>query len=193
MPGISLDRRTKILVAAGCLLLIAGLAYRFQPSIQDLLGPGEEIAIKEKQLGKYRQMARSAELLTERYKANIKVLNKLRSGLLSGTTPALAAVDIQNILNGIAVKRGIEIRKVRVLKPEEMADAEYISIPVQFTLSSTIRQLKGVLYGIENASRYLSIKKITIRVPRTAKSKPQAMIQADLTVAGIMKWVQPPA
>jgi Tfp pilus assembly protein PilO len=192
MPEISFDRRTKILIAVGCVLLIVGLGYRFQPHIRDAWNPDQEIAVKEKQLHKYRQMAKSAELLTERFKANEKVLNKLQSGLLSGTTPALAAVDIQNILNSIAVKRGVEIRKVRVLKPEELESAEYISIPVQFTLSSTIRQLKGILYGIETASRYLTVKKITIKVPRAARAKPQAMIQADVTVAGMMKWVQPP-
>ena len=192
MPEIGLNRRTKIMVLAGCILLIAGLGYRFQPAVRDAWNPDEEIAVKEKQLLKYRQLARSAQLLTERYEANQKILKALQSGLLSGTTPALAAVDIQNILNDIAVSRGVEIRKVRVLKPEETGSTEYISIPVQFTLSSTIRQLKGILYGIENASRYLSVKQIRIRVPRGARAKPQATIQADVTVAGFMRWVQPP-
>ncbi|MBW1788569.1 MAG: hypothetical protein JRK53_18435 [Deltaproteobacteria bacterium] len=187
MPVIGFDRRTKLLLAVGCVLLVAGVGYRFQPRIQAIWSPNEEIVIKEKQLKKYRKIAKSGKLLAERIKANEKVLKKLQAGLLSGTTPALAAVDIQNILNDIAVKSGIEIRKVRVLKPEEMDDAEYIGIPVQFTLSSTVRQLKGILYGIDNASRYLSVKKITIKVPRAGRSKPQAKIQADVTVAGMMK------
>ncbi len=187
MPVIGFDRRTKLLLAVGCVLLIAGVGYRFQPRIQGIWSPNEEIVIKEKQLKKYRKIAKSGKLLAERIKANEKVMKKLQAGLLSGTTPALAAVDIQNILNDIAVKSGIEIRKVRVLKPEEMDDAEYIGIPVQFTLSSTVRQLKGILYGIDNASRYLSVKKITIKVPRAGRSKPQAKIQADVTVAGMMK------
>ncbi|MBW2284060.1 MAG: hypothetical protein JRF65_05600 [Deltaproteobacteria bacterium] len=187
MPVIGFDKRTKLLLAVGCVLLVAGVGYRFQPRIQAIWSPNEEIVIKEKQLKKYRKIAKSGKLLAERIKANEKVLKKLQAGLLSGTTPALAAVDIQNILNDIAVKSGIEIRKVRVLKPEEMDDAEYIGIPVQFTLSSTVRQLKGILYGIDNASRYLSVKKITIKVPRAGRSKPQAKIQADVTVAGMMK------
>ncbi len=187
MPVIGFDRRTKLLLAVGCVLLIVGVGYRFQPRIQGIWSPNEEIVIKEKQLKKYRKIAKSGKLLAERIKANEKVMKKLQAGLLSGTTPALAAVDIQNILNDIAVKSGIEIRKVRVLKPEEMDEAEYIGIPVQFTLSSTVRQLKGILYGIDNASRYLSVKKITIKVPRAGRSKPQAKIQADGTVAGMMK------
>jgi hypothetical protein len=187
MPGIMHNRRTKALLLIGGALLIAGLGYRFMPTLQGLNTPNEEIAVKEKQLRKYARMVESGKALSEELEANGKVLRELQSGLLAGKTPSLAAVDVQNILQGIAAGSGVEIRKVRVLKPEEIEGTDYVSIPVQFTLSSTIRQLKGVLYGLETASRYLSVEKITMKASRSPRKRDDGIIQSDVTVSGKMK------
>ena len=68
-----------------------------------------------------------------------------------------------------------------------MDEENYLSVPVQFTISSTIRQLKEMLYRIETSPKYLTIKKIRISVRHTRGLR---QIQSNLTVAGVMKSVE---
>jgi hypothetical protein len=189
---VHIDNRKKKIIAAGLLLLCLGLAYRFLPQFQEIGRPSAEVSLKEKQLKKYRELVRSGKELEAQVRSQEQMIEQLESGLLSGKTSALAAVDVQNILNGIATTSGTEIKKVRVLKAEEMKRGEYVSVPVQFTLSTGIRQLKAILYGIEASNKYLRVEKISIKVPRLAKQKAEAAVQADMTVAGIMRRTDEP-
>ena len=143
--------------------------------------------MKEMQLAKYRQMVQKGKDLQAKHISLIRTLEQLESGLLTGETPALAAVDVQNILNEVASRSEVEIKTVRVLKPEKMDEENYLSVPVQFTIRSTIRQLKEMLYRIETSPKYLTIKKIKINVRHTRGLR---QLQSDLTVSGVMKLAE---
>ena len=175
-------RRKYLLVAAGALLIIA-LLYRFFPGLR----VGEisaEIAVKERKLAKYHEALREKKDLEARLASLNRTVGRLESRLLTGDTPALAAVDIQNLLNGIAARSAIDIKTMRVLKPEDEDQGKYMVIPVQFSISSTVRQLKEVLYRIESSPKYLTIN--NIRITALKKQQPEK-IQSTLTVAGFMK------
>ncbi len=184
MLKFKIDKKRKYILIGVAVLFLFGLLYRLLPSFQGIQAGGEEIALKEKQLGKYRQMIEEGDNLEERVISLNQTIKRMESGLLTGKTPSLAAVDIQNILNEIASKSDVEIKTVRVLKPEKMDEENYLSVPVQFTISSTIRQLKEMLYRIETSPKYLTINKIKISVRHTRGLR---QIQSNLTVAGVMK------
>jgi len=56
-------------------------------------------------------------------------------------------------LNEIAIGSGVEIKSIQVLKSQQKDTEPYIGVPVQFTVSATIRQLKDILYKVETSSK----------------------------------------
>lgn len=179
---LKLDKRTKTIIIIGAVLLLLGLTYRLIPFFQGISDAGLEIALKERQVEKLRNMVQKVGDPEDGIARLNRTLKRAESGLLTGKTPALAAVDIQNILNGIAEKSGIDIKTTRVLKAEEID--RYMGVPVQFTVSSTTGQLKEILYGIETSSRYLTVKRLKTSVERRGKS---GISRTTITVVGYMK------
>ena len=182
----------------GAVLLLFGLAYRFYPYYEEMMGGGEtNIAATKNRITKYRQVVKGKGELEARLVSVKNYLDLAEKGLLTGKTIPLAAVDIQNTLNEIALASGIEIKSMQVLKSQKAEpnvhnkkqDAElYLSVPVQFSVSLTIRQLKDILYKIEASPKFfLTVEWIRISV---AGAGAPGQIRCDIAVSGIMKNVK---
>jgi hypothetical protein len=77
---------------------------------------------------------------------------------------------------------------MQILSSQKRDSYLYISVPVQFTVSATIRQLKDILYKIEASPKFfLTVERIGISV--VGASGP-GQIRIDITVSGIMKNVK---
>ncbi len=181
---ISLTRERKYILIGGAILLFFGLMYRALPLFQGVYDGGAQITAKEKQLAKYQRAIEDGKELKKRLAALTSALKRGESGFLTGKTPSLAAVDMQNILNAITAKSGVEIKSMRVLKAAKQDDTKYLSIPVKFSIVPTVGQMKEILYGIETSGKYLTVRKIRITVPRR---KGREQLRVDMTVAGFMK------
>lgn len=186
MIKFSLTRERKYILLVGAGLLFFGLVYRIFPLFQGVYGGSDQIDAKRKQLVKYQGVLGQEKQLKDRLSALSKALKRGESRFLSGRTPSLAGVDMQNILNRITSKSGVEIKSVRVLKALKQEDARYLSIPVKFSIIPTIRQLKEILYGIEASGKYLTVREMRINVPGR---KNRAKLRVDMTVTGFMKAV----
>lgn len=180
----SLTRERKYILIGGAILLFFGLMYRALPLFQGIYDGGAQIAAKEKQLAKYQRAIEEGEELKRRLAALTSALKRGEFGFLTGRTPSLAAVDMQNILNAITAKSGVEIKSMRVLKAAKQDDTKYLSIPVKFSIVPTVRQMKEILYGIETSGKYLMVRDIRITAPRR---KGREQLRVDMTVAGFMK------
>ena len=184
------DKRRRYLLIAGAVLLLFGLAFWLFPFFEGIQGGDTDIGAQKKRVAKYRQTVKGRGELEARLVSLNKSLEQVEAGLLTGKTAALAAVDIQNILNEIALGSGVEIKSVQVLTSQnQKQDAElYISVPVQFTVSATIRQLKDILYKIEASPKFfLTVERIGISV---AGAGGPGQMRVDITVSGIMKNVK---
>jgi len=184
------DKRRRYLLIAGAVLLLFGLAFWLFPFFEGIQGGQTDFAAQKKRVAKYRQTVKGRGELEARLVSLNKSLEQVEAGLLTGKTAALAAVDIQNILNEIALGSGVEIKSVQVLTSQnQKQDAElYISVPVQFTVSATIRQLKDILYKIEASPKFfLTVERIGISV---AGAGGPGQMRVDITVSGIMKNVK---
>jgi hypothetical protein len=182
LNNLRLDKRKKTLILAGAALLFLGLLYRLMP----LLSLGEikdDISIKQRKLVKYREALREKKDLQTRLISLNRVMNRLEAGFLSGSTPALAAVDIQNLLNDIAGRSNIDIKSMRVLKPKSDYE-EYTIVSVELTINANVKQLKELLYRIENSPKYLVAERVRIRALKAPQSDE---LRSTLTVAGLMK------
>ena len=184
MLKLNITKEKKYILIGGGVLLLLALLYRFYPTIQDIGPKGSEIDLKKQKIARYRQKAQKRDELESRLIKLNRNLQQAEFGLLAGETPALAAVDIQNIINKITEKIDIEVNTIRVLKTVGFDNMNYLSVPVQFSFKSSIRQLKELLYEIESSPKYLSIVNMKFRNPgRTPLDK----VQSTVTVSGFLK------
>ena len=186
--ALIVDKRRRYLLIAGGVLLLFGLAFWLYPFLEGIQGGETDIAAQRKRIAKYRQTVKGRGELDARLASLSKSLERAEAGLLTGKTAALAAVDIQNVLNEIALGSGVEIKSVQVLKSPQKDSDMYISVPIQFTVSATIRQLKDILYKIEASPKFfLTVERIGISV---AGAGGPGQIRCDIAVSGIMKNVK---
>ncbi|MCP4351779.1 MAG: hypothetical protein GY795_40470 [Desulfobacterales bacterium] len=187
-----MTKERKYILIGGAILLFFAAIYRFGSDFEGFDSLEDDIALKEKKLAKYYQIVQEKSDLEAKHMRFNRALDRAEAGLLSGRTHALAAVDIQNILNDIAGRTGVEINSMRVLKkqknkPEEEEDSVenlYTSVHVQITVSSTIRQLKEVIYKIESSLKLLRVTGMRIRLTSVRQVE---KIYSTLTVEGFMK------
>ena len=212
MISFSLTRERKYILIGGAILLFLGLVYKTLPLFHGIFDGSAQIAAKEKQLARYQRSIEEGKELKTRLVALTSALEQGESGLLTGRTPSLAAVDMQNILNTITQKSGMEmqsvrvlkatkqegakylntitqksgmeIQSVRVLKATKQEGAKYLSIPVTFSIVLTTRQLKEILYRIETFDKYLTVHEITIDAPL---GKGREQLRVNMTVNGFTK------
>lgn len=182
MAPIAKER--KYILIGGILLLLAGAAYRFLPAIESVFAKSDEMQFKEMELEKYRAALRKKTLLQAERVAAERELARVEAGLLTPSTPALAAVDIQNMLNNIAEQKKIVIRSMRVLEPKPVEAEQYLTIPLEVTATASIRQVKELLFRIENAPKLLKVIKLRIRLPNYRRPEE---IYTSFTVEGFMK------
>jgi hypothetical protein len=184
------DRRRRLLLFAGAVLLLFGLIYRLYPSNEGAEGGEAGLDALMKRVAKYRQVVDGKSVLEARRAELRKSLQQAEAGLLTGQTPALAAADIQNTLNEIAVAAGVEIKSMQVMPSQEgKKDPDlYAGVPVQFSVTLTAGQLRDILYRIETFPRFfLAVQ--WIRLNTVGAGEP-GMIRCDMAVAGIMKHVK---
>ena len=175
-------QRKHILITLAILTSLA-IAYRVAPFFEEILSPGEEIELKERRLIKYQKMIDSGRDIDKRRDSLNETVRQLESRLLTGKTPSLAAVDVQKIMGEIAGKSNVKIGVVKVLKPEELDQHDYLRIPVEFRILPTMRQLKEILYRLKTTQKYLAVKKMVIQKNR----KKGRELRCNITVIGFMK------
>jgi len=194
MAKFHMGKQQKAIVIIGALLLVGGLLYRVFPFWEIMGGAGDEIAVKEKRIAKYRRMIQEGGGLEGELKALEQMIAAGESGLLTGKTASIAAADIQSIVEEMAKESDVEIKTVRVLKPEALEKGDYLSIPVQLTLSTDMGPLAHFLYRIETSPKRLTVKALKIRVASTRARSPklpaQPGILVDLTIHGFLKKAQ---
>jgi len=183
MP-FTLTRERKIILTVGAVLLLLGLIYNLAPTVRGVFSEDEALSLKEQKLIKYLAKVNQKASYVKQAKALQSRLQRIEAGLLTPKTPALAAVDIQTMVRDIAVRHGAEVKTMRILSTASSEDNAYLAIPVEVTLTSNVRQLLEVLYGIETSSRLLHVTDITARA---AGGRRGDTILATMTVEGFMK------
>jgi hypothetical protein len=184
------DKKRLTLLIGGAVLILFGLAFRFYPYYEGIIGSEADITDTKSRIAMASRIVKGKGRLEANLASLEKSLGQAEAGLLTGKTAALAAVDIQNTLNEIALGTGIEIKSMQVLKSQDpKQDAEpYVSVPVQFSVSLTIRQLKDILYKIETSPKFfLTVEWIRIGLAGAASP---GQIRCDIAVSGIMKNVK---
>lgn len=180
----AMTRERKIILLAGAFLLVIGAMYRFWPAIVSTVSVADDIAFKTDQVEKYQQIAARKDQVVKENAGIKKQFRQMESRLLTGSTPSLSAVEIQNTLNAIAEAVGVKFSTMRVMKAVESEEADYVRVPVQFSMDSDILQFKDLIYQIETSSRLLVVSELDIRQLR---SRDGYRIRSVVTVEGVME------
>jgi hypothetical protein len=181
---IQLNRERKILLIGGLLVIFAGAIYRFSPSLPSFITNSDEMSSREKELKKYRIALEEKQQLEAILVSAERELARNEAGLLSQKTPALAAVEIQNMINDIAEQRKIPVQSIRHLKSKPKEKGDYMTVPVEVKMTATTRQMVGAFFSIENSRRLLRITSIRIRSPNM---RDKEKLSCTFTVEGLMK------
>ncbi len=173
----------KYIILAGVVIAVLAGVYIGYPFFGRLVSMDDEIYVKEKQLKKYRTKLKEKEDLEKKYDQLKKILEKKESGLFSDNTAALAAANIQNLVNEMAVQSEVEIRSMQVQQPESETGTPYVAIPVQVAFISDIKRLKTFLYRIENSEKILKVTDLEVTYRRGRSSD---QVNTLMTVVGGM-------
>jgi hypothetical protein len=182
MWKLKADRKITYFLIAAAALILMGFLYRFLPSLGGLMSLDKEIELKERQVVKYQKLIASRSNLDERLNFLNNILKGLEAGLLNGKTPALAAADIQMILDEIVSKSNLKLSSIRVLKTEELEQKDYVSVQVEFIIKADIRQLNEIFYRLATSPKFLTVIQMRVMV----RGQPGEN-ECNMTLAGLMK------
>ena len=144
------SKREKVLILASftILPLVLGNYFLIVPYLQHEEWVKNQLEIQPQLLEKnLRFINRKAEIEAGLEKAQAD-LKGLQSKLLSGDTSSVSASSLQEAMQVLADKEGIQIISTRVLNPEVIGS--FTKIPIQLELSGQIDQLANFIKGIES-------------------------------------------
>jgi hypothetical protein len=162
----------------GLLVFVFGIIY---PIITGNMKTRKEIEEKKRRIETYSSIAEKKGSI----KARLEYLKSKRAAfdqrLLSGDTPAVAAAELQTILNDMASEHELTINSQRIINPKERG--LLLEVPVQILTQCTITKLKELLFQIESYPKFLSVSDLNIRVYRIRDPKD---IEARIDVSGFI-------
>ncbi len=161
---MNISRRDKKFLTVGALALLLFLVinYIIIPFIQSEREIRESTEQKEVTLEKYeRIIAGRAEV--EKQLAQVKKKQtQLNAKLLTGSTPSLAAADMQKMLEKIAATHDLEMKSVKVQDGEKQGDL--LTIPLEIRLQTDLERTRKFLADIEKSQKHLIVPSLKISV-----------------------------
>jgi Tfp pilus assembly protein PilO len=177
----NLARRERTIVAAGLAVavLIGGWSFVVEPILEAARRSAEMVPAREQVLLKRRDLiARKAAITGELEGASVRV-EALSARLLTASTPAVAASELQKIVKELAALAKTEVRSERILPTAERG--ELVEIPVEIAVSGEIRQLVDLLARLDQAPKLLTVQDLRVRVVNVGQ--PRELL-ATLTLSG---------
>jgi Tfp pilus assembly protein PilO len=173
-----------------------GLYFGARPLLPRLaaLGPRSERLLQEKYtvLNAYRQAVGRESALIAESEATEARIGAHEQALLPGSTPPLAAADLQTRLKQLAERAGLKIQSEKILA--QVKRGAYLEIPVQIVANGEIRNLKDFIVAAEASPVFIAVQEMSLRsvkrrqfVPETRTYTDVNDMQASMTLAGLIR------
>jgi len=181
---VNISKRDKKFLTVGALALLLFLVinYVIVPFIESEREIREGTEQREVTLENYeRIIAGRAEV--ERQLAQVKKKQaQLHAKLLTGSTPSLAAADMQKMLEKIAGAHDLEMKSVKVQDGEKQGDL--LTIPLEIRLQTDLGRTSKFLADIEKNQKYFIVPslKISVQNQRDPKEVIVTMVVAGFFV-----------
>ncbi|KJU85933.1 General secretion pathway M protein [Candidatus Magnetobacterium bavaricum] len=157
--------RRKIITSVLIMLLLAiGVLYDnvYRVARERKEDVADRKALKIKKIKDYRTTVAQKETLEEIHEEYKKNVDLITNYVIHGKTPALAAADLQSIIQSTLTPRGGNITRFNVKPTENTPPFQVINVEMDVTCP-TISVLNDILYEIETRKPFLFIKKLDIR------------------------------
>ena len=161
---MNISKRDKkvLMIGALAVALFLVINYVISPFIEsenDIQGGTEQ---KEMLLQKYERVINQRGEIEKKLAKMKREQSDLNKKLLKGSTPSLAAAEMQKMLENISKKYDLELKSVKVKDAEE--SGEFLAIPLEIRLTTDLNSTRKFLADLEKNSKYLIIPKLKISV-----------------------------
>lgn len=134
----------------------------------------------------YRGLLASKDKVVRANQAMKEALARIEGQFLSGSNPALASADLQEIVKNLTSEHGVQMSSAKVLQPREAGP--YLEVPVQVQLSANITQFVALLHSLEHHKKLLFIPELEINAPFVAKEdKKEVTLRVSMVISGVIK------
>ena len=186
LERLSPPQRRLVWLGGGGLLLILFYLAVVSPLLSLEDSWNQELVNRTKLLSKYQSLLKSKNQAIQANKAMKAALARTEGQFLSGSNPAVASADLQEILKNLAKEQGVQMTSAKVLPPREAG--LYLEVPVQVELTATINQLVTLLYHLEHHKKLLFIPDLDINAPRMVKGDNKDVpLQVSMVISGVIK------
>ena len=156
-------RDKKVLMIGGlAVVLFLIINYVISPFIESENDIQEGTEQKEMLLQKYERVINQRGEIEKKLAKMKREQSDLNKKLLKGSTPSLAAAEMQKMLENISKKYDLELKSVKVKDAEE--SGEFLAIPLEIRLTTDLNSTRKFLADLEKNSKYLIIPKLKISV-----------------------------
>jgi hypothetical protein len=178
-----ISKRDKRFLQLGLLavLLFIVTKYLVIPFYQQEISLREEIEGMELTHEQYKKIVLKRDDIEKQLSQITQKKNKITSQFLRGDTPALAASELQRILEQIAKTSEVELKRVRVRDSDEVG--EFLSIPIEVRMTTDLQKATQFLEGIKKSNKFLYVGKLKISVKN--RRDPKSLI-VTMTVNGLI-------
>lgn len=162
-----MKRKSKLLIISIPLIIIlaAGVIYQY-----GIIGIREEVSsVNDLKMSKIKTLQKYTEAIAQKtnLEKQILALKNTRknddSKIIVAQTPAIAAANLQDSVQGIITGRGGTINSERVEKPEELGKFKVTNVVLD-VIFPDVRALSDTLFAIETQTPYMVVKELDIRV-----------------------------
>lgn len=182
-----IDLRNKRATIVGVVFIICYAIYIFvaQPIYKKQQMVAQQIQNKILLIQKYQEIVKQKPYYKAKGIENKLTHTTLTQKFLDGTNPSLAAASQQRLVQELARKTGINIVRVKVDKPKYME--KLLSISIQVTTHSNLKNLTRFVHALENNKKFMIIEEIAAQ--RTNSKHPEEL-QSKLTIRGFIKIIE---
>jgi len=181
MPLLKPRERTMIGLGAAAALAIGAYLYLVEPLVNRAREAESLVPVREAALERRRLLVAQRPRLAEELETATRLLESESARLLSGPTAPLAASELQKLIKDMATGTNVEVRSERVLPVAERDGIQ--EVPIEMTITGSIRDTVAVLSRIERADRLLALKDLKIRVLGPGQARD---VTTTLSVAGYL-------
>jgi len=179
------ERERKVLIIGGIaiFLILAFQLFTWYDVTKDRLKDfsGDKYYMLQKQLDRIAE-SKNIDNKAKKVEAELK---RLENTLLKGSTPPVAAADLQKFLKDTAAISNINVKLERTLNPVILEN--YLGIPVEIGFSTSTKSLQDLMVRLRKSAYLLTVSEIKIRV--TNISRPEE-IYTTLVVTGFIRYIE---
>ena len=161
---MNISKRDKKILTIGGLAVAAFLfiTYVISPFFESEQEIRDKTEQREGLLTKYEKIINQKSEVEKNLAQMKRKLATIKGKLLKGSTPSLAAAEMQKMLEKISKVHDLELKSVKV--KEAVEEGDFLVVPLELRLTTDLNRTRKFLTDLENNQKYLIVPQLKISV-----------------------------